>query len=100
MKSIYLKEIDKRTILKTVLYLSYTGMTDPLGQSQVLPYLNGLSKTGKYKFVLVSFEKAKNFAQLGAFIKAYCQKAGIIWHPLSYTAKPPVWSTFKDVQRM
>lgn len=75
-------------------------MTDPLGQSQVLPYLNGLSKTGKYKFVLVSFEKKKNFAQLGDFIKEYCRTAGIIWHPLSYTAKPPVWSTFKDVQRM
>jgi glycosyltransferase involved in cell wall biosynthesis len=75
-------------------------MTDPLGQSQVLPYLNGLSKTGKYKFVLVSFEKAKNFAQLGDFIKEYCLEAGIIWHPLSYTAKPPVWSTFRDVQRM
>lgn len=85
--------------MKNVLYLSYTGMTDPLGQSQVLPYLNGLSKTGKYKFVLVSFEKAKNFAQLGDFIKEYCRTADIIWHPLSYTAKPPVWSTFKDVQR-
>ncbi|WP_276504477.1 glycosyltransferase [Terrimonas pollutisoli] len=86
--------------VREVLYLSYTGMTDPLGQSQVLPYLNGLSKTGQYKFVLVSFEKAKNFAQLGDFIKEYCHESGIIWHPLSYTAKPPVWSTFKDVERM
>jgi len=30
----------------TVLYLSYDGMTDPLGGSQVLPYLVGLSKLG------------------------------------------------------
>ena len=29
-----------------VLYLSYDGMTDPLVQSQVLPYLAGLSKRG------------------------------------------------------
>ncbi len=29
-----------------VLYLSYDGMTDPLGQSQVIPYLVGLSKRG------------------------------------------------------
>lgn len=86
--------------VKEVLYLSYTGMTDPLGQSQVLPYLNGLIKTGNYKFVLVSFEKAKNFAQLGDQIREYCSRAGITWHPLSYTARPPVWSTFRDVQRM
>ena len=26
---------------KQVLYLSYDGMTDPLGQSQVLPYIIG-----------------------------------------------------------
>lgn len=29
---------------KQALYLSYDGMTDPLGQSQVLPYIIGLQK--------------------------------------------------------
>ena len=38
-----------------ILYLSYDGMTDPLGQSQVLPYLAGLSKKG-FRFHLISFE--------------------------------------------
>lgn len=41
---------------KQVLYISYDGMTDPLGQSQVLPYLVGLSKEG-FQFTLVSCEK-------------------------------------------
>ena len=27
-----------------ILYISYDGMTDPLGQSQVIPYLVGLVK--------------------------------------------------------
>jgi len=31
---------------KQALYLSYDGMTDPLGQSQVLPYIIGLQKKG------------------------------------------------------
>ena len=38
-----------------VLYLSYDGMADPLGQSQVLPYLEGLVSKG-HKFSLISFE--------------------------------------------
>ena len=29
-----------------VLYISYDGMTDALGQSQVLPYLCGLAQRG------------------------------------------------------
>ncbi len=32
-----------------ILYISYDGMTDPLGQSQVLPYLKGLAKKGYKK---------------------------------------------------
>ena len=41
---------------KRVLYLSYNGMLDPLGQSQVLPYLKELSKLG-VRFTLLSFER-------------------------------------------
>lgn len=39
-----------------VVYISYDGMSEPLGQSQVLPYLEGLTKYG-HTFELVSFEK-------------------------------------------
>ena len=41
---------------RSVLYLSYDGMSDPLGQSQVLPYLAGLTRRG-HRITLVSFEK-------------------------------------------
>ena len=33
-------------IRKKILYVSYDGMTDPLGQSQVIPYLRELTKLG------------------------------------------------------
>lgn len=38
-----------------VAYVSYNGLTEPLGASQVLPYVRELS--AKYRFTLVSFEK-------------------------------------------
>src|SRR5262249_52213960 len=38
-------------------YLSHTGMTEPLGQSQVLPYLRGLARAG-WRIHLVAFEPA------------------------------------------
>ncbi len=47
--------------MKEILYLSYDGMTDPLGQSQVLPYICGLAKHG-YTFTLISCEKPQRFA--------------------------------------
>jgi glycosyltransferase involved in cell wall biosynthesis len=42
---------------RRALYLSHTGMTEPLGQSQVLPYLRGLTAAG-WSVDLVAFEPA------------------------------------------
>jgi glycosyltransferase involved in cell wall biosynthesis len=84
---------------KRVLYISYDGMTDPLGQSQVLPYLAVLSKKG-YLYHLISFEKKENYAQRKEEIDRYCKTSGIKWHPLTYTSKPPVASTIYDIATM
>jgi glycosyltransferase involved in cell wall biosynthesis len=81
------------------LYLSYDGMTDPLGQSQVIPYLAGLS--GKnIQFTLVSFEKPEAFTRSGATIKSILDKHQIKWIPLRYTKDPPVLSTLLDLWRL
>jgi glycosyltransferase involved in cell wall biosynthesis len=82
-----------------VLYLSYDGMTDPLGQSQVLPYLKGLSSQG-YHFTIISFEKEKRFDAGAAEIESICADHDINWHPLRYTKTPPVLSTLKDLSRL
>ena len=42
------------------LYISYDGMTDPLGESQVIPYLRELSKKG-VKISILSAEKSEVF---------------------------------------
>ena len=82
-----------------ILYLSYDGMTDPLGQSQVIPYLQGLSKAG-YSFTLISFEKAERFEKNRAAIAAMLKQSDIDWVPLPYTKKPPVLSTLRDLSKM
>lgn len=83
----------------TTLYISYDGMTDPLGQSQVLPYLKGLSGKG-IRIVLISFEKKERFEAAKSVIGDLCREAGIVWVPLMYTKKPPVLSTLWDVFKM
>lgn len=85
--------------MATVLYLSYDGMTDPLGQSQVLPYLIGLKKKG-HAISLVSFEKPDRFQSEATIIKTLCQENEIDWHPLQYTKQPPVLSTIYDIIKL
>ncbi|HNA40243.1 MAG TPA: glycosyltransferase, partial [Chitinophagales bacterium] len=81
------------------LYISYDGMTDPLGQSQVIPYLIGLTKNG-YHISLISCEKAENFALYQSKIATLLSENNIQWHPISYTKKPPILSTLYDVYRI
>ncbi len=90
------ERINELSFLSNILYLSYDGMTDPLGQSQVLPYLTGLAKRG-YKIALISFEKPTRFKDHHLHIQSICKEAGIEWHPLTYTSKPPILSTLKDL---
>lgn len=73
-------------------------MTDPLGQSQVLPYLAGLSEKG-YQITLLSCEKPERLAHKET-IQAICSKYHINWQPIIYTRKPPILSTIKDVRRL
>ncbi len=74
-------------------------MTDPLGQSQVIPYLQGLSKFG-YRFFLLSCEKREAFIKNETAIRAILEGYNIYWIPIPYTKKPPVLSTLKDIIRL
>jgi glycosyltransferase involved in cell wall biosynthesis len=84
---------------KNVLYISYDGMTDPLGQSQVIPYLVALSEKG-FAFTIVSFEKKAKYEERKKLIQNLLDSAGIKWSPLSYTKWPPVISTLYDYARL
>lgn len=84
---------------KNILYLSYDGLTDPLGQSQILPYIEGLSKHG-YTFTIISFEKPERFKTGQRRIEKRCEESSIDWHPLTYTKNPPVFSTIYDIDKL
>ncbi len=82
-----------------ILYLSYDGMTDSLGQSQVLPYIQGLTKE-QFKFHIISFEKKDRFEKFRNEIQKICDENNISWHPLIYTKNPPLLSTIYDIRQM
>lgn len=84
---------------KNILYLTYDGLTDPLGQSQILPYIFGLAERG-YSFTIVSFEKEKPESSVFKKIKTDCQQHNIDWVPLSYHKQPPVFSTVYDLYQL
>ncbi|MBK7965274.1 MAG: glycosyltransferase [Bacteroidetes bacterium] len=85
--------------MKKILYISYDGMTDSLGQSQVLPYLCGLSKLG-HQITLISAEKQENYIHSKNKIEIICQNNHIDWHPIKYTKSPPVLSTLIDIRKV
>jgi glycosyltransferase involved in cell wall biosynthesis len=74
-------------------------MTDPLGQSQVIPYLKRLSEHG-YHFTILSFEKKLRLQKEGSLVADLMKEADIEWIPLLFTATPPVLSKIYDRYRM
>lgn len=74
-------------------------MTDPLGQSQVIPYLSGLSAMG-HQIWLMSCEKPERYATDKDLIRNLLTSNGITWVPIPYTSTPPVISTIGDIRRM
>src|SRR6266481_1842126 len=85
---------------RRALFISYNGMLDPLGQSQVLPYLRELSKRG-VRFTLLSFERPPAFSGDGAARRESLRRSlaaeGIDWHWLRYHQTPSLPATIFDV---
>lgn len=80
---------------KTFLFVSIDGMTDPLGQSQVLPYLLGLAKKGN-KISIASCEKRDNWNLNHSLIDAIVKDAGITWDYCFYNTGKPFVSQIQN----
>ena len=80
-----------------VLYISYDGMLEPLGQSQVVSYLEILS--ADYDIYLISFEKKSDLNNSSSFnkISKRMQSSNIHWRPLKYHKNPSAIATLFDV---
>ncbi|HMI40550.1 MAG TPA: glycosyltransferase [Sphingomicrobium sp.] len=80
-----------------VLYISYDGMLEPLGQSQVLAYLEKLAPD--YAIHILSFEKKADWAN-GArrsAVSGRIHAAGIGWTALRYHKSPTAPATAFDI---
>jgi glycosyltransferase involved in cell wall biosynthesis len=80
-----------------VLYISYDGMLEPLGQSQVLAYLKSLAVDRRIH--LISFEKNYDWANTTERMRVAkdISGAGIVWHPLRYHKWPSALATAWDI---
>jgi glycosyltransferase involved in cell wall biosynthesis len=86
---------------RRALFISYNGMLDPLGQSQVIPYLRELSRQEGVRFTLLSFERGPAFEPAGVAacesLRRQLAEDGIEWHWLRYHQTPSLPATAYDV---
>src|SRR4051794_21891375 len=75
-----------------LLYISYDGVLEPLGQSQVLAYLEKLAPGREIH--LISFEKPNDWTdgELRTSIGQRMKAARINWHPRVWRNRPRIWS--------
>jgi glycosyltransferase involved in cell wall biosynthesis len=81
--------------MKHILFISYDGMTDPLGQSQIIPYLIGLTKNG-YRFTILSCEKSERYCLDKKEIENLLKPFPIKWIHIAYHRRPAVFSSVYD----
>jgi len=84
---------------KHILFISYDGMTDPLGQSQVIPYLAGLTKFG-YIFTILSCDKPDKFLAHKDYVQNLLAPYPIKWVSIPYHKQPPVLSSWYDYRML
>jgi glycosyltransferase involved in cell wall biosynthesis len=85
--------------IKQVLFISYDGMTDPLGQSQVIPYLASLTPYG-YHFTILSCDKPDKYEKLNGYVKSLIAPYPIDWVSIPYHKNPPILSSVYDYQKL
>jgi len=86
-------------MMKPVLYITYDGLLDPLGQSQVLPYVLRLGEAGVHLLVL-SYEKPAQWNQPArADLRQSLAARGVVWYALKYHKTPALLAKSYDLAR-
>lgn len=83
-----------------VLYVSYDGLLDPLGVSQVVPYVVSLADRG-CNITLISFEKQRGVWDRKGEVSVQSRLAShsVAWKPLRYHRRPRLAATLWDIVR-
>ncbi len=78
------------------LYVCYYPLTEPLVQTQVVAYLEGLARQG-HAIHLLSYETEPLTARQKRRIRADLRAKNIVWHSLKYHKRPSLPATVFDV---
>ncbi|MEW6468153.1 MAG: glycosyltransferase [Bacteroidota bacterium] len=81
------------------LYITHDGLTDPLGRSQIIPYLQGLSEKG-HRITVISSEKPKRYFTGKQEVSALLSAAGIAWLPCPYVSTLPLVSKYGNLKKL
>ena len=80
------------------LYICYLGLSDPLVETQVVAYLEGLAERG-HTIHLLTFESERRTKDEEAELAATLRARGIAWHALRYHKRPSLLATIYDTLR-
>src|SRR4051812_20710019 len=83
--------------MASVLYITYDGLLEPLGQSQVWRYVSRLAAS--HQIHLVSFEKPVDLRDSLRLqeMQALCSRHGVKWTALRYHRSPSAPATAYDI---
>ena len=87
-------------LLNNTLYLTRNGLLEPLGQSQVLAYLRGLSHS--YQITLITYEKEEDWCNKSRMARQRdkCARCGIRWLPQRFRPRPKLIAPALSMLRM
>ncbi|MGJ7457445.1 glycosyltransferase [Halomonas sp. RA08-2] len=79
-------DVNDLTCGQKTLFISYDGLLDPLGASQILPYLYGIADHPRHLHI-ISFEKPARYCEGGELLRQELAERGVVWTPLSFTSR-------------
>jgi glycosyltransferase involved in cell wall biosynthesis len=82
-----------------ILYITYDGLLDPLGASQIVPYLKGIT-AAQGALIVLSFEKPERATTGMNRMVEELAASGIRWKPLRFTAGLGALGKLWDLSRM
>lgn len=84
---------------KKTLYITFDGLTDPLGQSQILPYLLGISANG-YSIYVLSCEKKERLGKEKDKVLELIKESNIVWQYIIYDEEGGSLSRFLYLKKL
>lgn len=82
---------------RTAIFITYNGLLDPLGPSQILPYLESVNDS--WRIQILSFERADRLADHAAVarMEARLERQDMVWWRLRYHKWPSLLATSYDL---